>query len=79
VVATDVGGLGENIENFVDGVKVYPNADSVAWGINYLINNPDAMKRISENGMQKVKKFVWTDVAKQLVKTYKQALDDKSR
>ena len=78
VVATDVGGLGENIENFVDGVKVYPYPNSVAWGINYLLNNPDAMKQISNNCMKKVEKFRWTNVAKQLVKTYRLALEDKS-
>jgi glycosyltransferase involved in cell wall biosynthesis len=75
VVATDVGGLGENIENFVDGVKVYPHPDSVAWGINYLFSNPDILRRISENGRKKVQKFTWNNVAKQLVKTYKLALD----
>ena len=75
VVATDVGGLGENIENFVDGIKVYPHPDSVAWGINYLLSNPDIMKQISENCGKKVKTFSWTNVAEQLVKTYKLALE----
>jgi glycosyltransferase involved in cell wall biosynthesis len=78
VVATDVGGLGENIENFVDGVKVYPNPDSVAWGIIYLLNNPDVMKQISENGRKKAEMFSWTNVAEQLMKTYRLALEDKS-
>jgi glycosyltransferase involved in cell wall biosynthesis len=75
VVATEVGGLHENITNFVDGVQVYPHPGSVAWGITYLLNNPDAMKKISENGKKKVKTFSWTNVANQLVKTYKQALE----
>ena len=78
VVATEVGGLGENIENFVDGVKVYPNPDSVAWGINYLITHPDAMKQISKNCMKKAETFRWTNVAKLIVKTYTRALQDKS-
>jgi len=76
VVATDVGGLGENIENFVDGVKTYLHPDSVAWGINYLLNNVEAMKRISENCRRRVKEFSWTNVAQQLVKTYRLAVDD---
>lgn len=76
VIASDVGGLGENIENFVDGIKVYRNPDSVAWGINFLLNNPDLMKQISENCKKKVEKFNWTNVAKQLVTTYKSALKD---
>lgn len=74
VVATDVGGLSENIENFVDGVKVYPNPESIAWGINYLLNNPDSMKQISETCRKKVKRFSWSNVAKRLVETYRLAL-----
>jgi glycosyltransferase involved in cell wall biosynthesis len=76
VVATDVGGLSENIENFVDGVKVYPNPESIAWGINYLLNNPDSMKQISENCRKKVKRFSWSNVAKKLVETYRLALGE---
>ena len=53
VVAADVGGLSGNIENFVDGVKVYPNTESIAWGINYLLNNPNSIKQISENCRKK--------------------------
>ena len=50
----------------------------LAWGINYLLNNPDAMKQISNNCMKKVERFSWMGVAKQLVKTYRLALEDKS-
>lgn len=74
VVATEIGGLRENITNFTDGILVYPQPDSIAWGINYLLNNPEVMKKISENGRKKVKTFSWINVANQLVKTYKQVL-----
>ncbi|MEM2878729.1 MAG: glycosyltransferase family 4 protein [Candidatus Hadarchaeales archaeon] len=70
VVATEVGGLGENIENFVDGVKVYVNPDSVAWGINYLINSANEMKRISAGALEKVKKFNWRATMDALNSTY---------
>jgi glycosyltransferase involved in cell wall biosynthesis len=72
VVATDVGGLGENIEHLVDGVKVYPTPDSIAWGITYLLNHPDAMHHISETCQKKVRTFRWSSVAEQLMKTYRQ-------
>jgi glycosyltransferase involved in cell wall biosynthesis len=76
VVATEIGGLRENITNFMDGILVYPKPESVAWGINYLLNNLDVMKKISEKGRKKVKAFSWMNVANQLVKTYKQVLTD---
>jgi len=74
VVACDVGGLGENIENFVNGLKVYPNSDSIAWGLNYLLDNPEAMKQIAAKGAESVKKFSWSNVLDMLMETYKKAL-----
>lgn len=74
VVAADVGGLGENIENFVDGVKVYANPDSVAWGINYLLNSPDAMRKIAEGGARKVREFSWERAIDRLLATYSRVL-----
>ena len=76
VVATDVGGLGENIENFVDGVKVYLSPESVAWGINFLLNNPDVMNAISKNCREKVREFGWSNVARKLERAYKRALSE---
>ncbi|WP_243670415.1 glycosyltransferase family 4 protein [Methanoculleus chikugoensis] len=32
VVATEVGGLAENIDNFRNGIKVPVRPDSIAWG-----------------------------------------------
>jgi len=75
VVATDVGGLGENIENFVDGIKVYCSPESVAWGINYLLNNPGMMSQLSKNCKEKVRDFNWSSIAKRLLQTYRKALD----
>jgi glycosyltransferase involved in cell wall biosynthesis len=74
VVATEIGGLRENITNFKDGILVYPKPDSVAWGINYLLNNPGIMEKISEKGSKTVKTFSWLNVANQLVKTYERVL-----
>ncbi len=75
VVATEVGGLSENIENFKDGVKVYPTSDSVAWGINHIINNPDYVKRLGEKGFKKVKKsFSWKVIAQTTLESYRKAL-----
>jgi glycosyltransferase involved in cell wall biosynthesis len=65
VVACDVGGLSENIANFKNGVKVHPTSDSVAWGVNYLINYPVGVKALGEEGYKEVKKrFNWGVIAK---------------
>jgi len=71
VVATDVGGPGEIIENFKTGVKVYPNdPGSIAWGIKYLINDPVNIKKMGENCMVKVREFAWDKIAKETLDVY---------
>jgi glycogen(starch) synthase len=70
VVATDVGGLGENIDNFVNGINVYATPDSVAWGINYLLNSPDLMKKMTNEENAKVKQFTWGKTVAKLMETY---------
>ena len=75
VVASDVGGLSENIDNFKNGIKVYPTSDSIAWGINYVINDATGLKKLGEEGYKTVKKkFTWPTVAKTTLKTYKKVL-----
>jgi len=64
VVATDVGGPAENIENFKNGIKTFLNPRSIAWGINYAINDPKGLKTMGEAGRKKVKKeFAWPKIA----------------
>ncbi len=74
VVATDVGGLSENIENFKNGIKVHQTSDSVAWGVNYIINDPAGIKSLGEQGYNAVKeRFSWDVIAKETLKSYKKA------
>ena len=71
VVATDVGGLRENIENFVDGVKVFTYPESIAWGINYMIDDPNRVQLLGANGKKKAEeKFSWQAAAEKLLSTY---------
>jgi len=71
VVATDVGGLGENIENFVDGIKVYVNPESIAWGISYVIDDPVGVRILGKKGKEKVdREFRWEIVADKMLKVY---------
>jgi len=71
VVATDVGGLAENIENFVDGIKVYVNPESIAWGINYVIDDPVGVGMLGRRGREKVNgQFRWEVVADKMLDVY---------
>jgi glycosyltransferase involved in cell wall biosynthesis len=75
VVASDVGGLSENIENFKNGIKVHPTSDSLSWGINYIINDPYGVRKLGEEGYKSVqKKFRWNVIAGQTVDCYKKVL-----
>jgi glycogen(starch) synthase len=75
VVATDVGGMRDNINNFENGVKVYTNPDSIAWGINYILNTPGAIAKLSAGGKAKVKEFTWAKAADKTLETYKNVLE----
>ena len=75
VVATDVGGLSENIENLKNGVKVNPSSDSISEGINYLLNDPSKRKKIGEEAYKMVETgFSWEVVAKATLKSYEKIL-----
>lgn len=76
VVATDVGGLSENIENFKNGIKVHQTSESIAWGVNYIINDTVGVRRLGEEGYRAVKeRFNWDVIAKTTLESYKKALN----
>jgi len=71
VVACDVGGLSENIDMFVDGIKVQPDPGSLAWGISTVIDNPANAQVLGRRGRTKVdRRFLWTPVAHRMADTY---------
>lgn len=74
VIATDVGGLGENIENFVNGIKVFTKPDSIAWGINYIINDPTGVRLLGANGKKKLRKLPWCKLAGKYVRVYNKTM-----
>jgi glycosyltransferase involved in cell wall biosynthesis len=74
VVATGVGGLDENLENLVEGVKVSPQPDSLAWGINYLLDSPSERERMARNAREKVRQFTWSRSADRLLSVYRSVL-----
>ncbi|PKL58754.1 MAG: glycosyltransferase family 1 protein [Methanomicrobiales archaeon HGW-Methanomicrobiales-5] len=71
VVACNVGGLSENIDAFVNGVKVEVNPDSLAWGINAMINEPWNAGALGKRGRKKVDRvFLWDPIVRGLTDTY---------
>jgi len=71
VVACDVGGPSENIEPFVNGIKVLPESESVAWGINTMIDDPVHAQMMGKRGRSKVdRQFLWGPIVRRLTKTY---------
>lgn len=74
VVASDVGGLSENIEHGTDGVKVQPHPDSIAEGLAQVAGSPGKLLSMGREGLEKVKKeFPWSRVAERMEKTYRKA------
>ncbi|MDD1713671.1 MAG: glycosyltransferase family 4 protein [Methanoregulaceae archaeon] len=71
VVATDVGGLSENITNFIDGIKVPVRADSLAWGISYILEDPVRIRAMGLAGKRKVLfRFNWKDIGRMMEQVY---------
>ncbi len=74
VVASNVGGLGENIDNFVDGIKTRPNPQPLAWGNNFALDDPNLIRRLGRRGKKKLREFRWDRIARRLVLIYEEAL-----
>lgn len=63
------------IDNFKDGIKAYMQPESIAWCINYMLDNPDLMKKMGETGEKRVKKFyTWDHIAKKTLEVYENVL-----
>jgi len=72
VVATNVGGPREIIENFYNGIKVYQSPDSIAWGIKYLLGDPtgESIRQMGLNARKSVRQYTWKQTAKRYLDIY---------
>jgi len=74
VVASDVGGLSENIEHGTDGVKVQPHPDSIAKGLSVVADSPGRSHCMGRKGLEKVKGcFQWSRIAERMEDSYRKA------
>ena len=71
VVASNVGGLSENIDAFVNGIKVGVDPESLAWGINTMMDEPWNAGALGKRGRGKVDRiFLWGPIVQRLTDTY---------
>jgi glycogen(starch) synthase len=77
VVASNVGGLSEVIEHDKTGVFVYPkNPESIAWGIDKVLSDPDHAKMLTKNAKEKLHKaYSWEAVAMKTVDVYRKVVE----
>ena len=74
VVATDVGGLLENIDHLVDGVKVAVDPGAIADGINRVIGDTELRRALGAAGRQKLEtRFQWDAIAEMFTSVYRDA------
>jgi len=74
VVASQVGGLTEFIEHDRTGVLVYSrNPESIAWGVEHVLSNPDHARWLVQNAFEIVQKsYSWEAIAKKTSRVYEE-------
>lgn len=74
VVATDVGGPSEVIDNFRTGVKVNLTPHSIAWGLKYMLGDRsgEGIRRMGAVCRKEAEKYDWRELAKQYLRVYQQ-------
>jgi len=77
VVASQVGGLSEVIEHDRTGLFVFPRSpESIAWGIDRVLSDPDHAKWLTENAKEKLHKaYSWEAVAMKTVEVYRKVVE----
>jgi glycosyltransferase involved in cell wall biosynthesis len=71
VVASQIGGPGELIHHTINGLKVYPNPDSIGWGLGTVFTNWDWARRMGRYGRTDAEThFTWDHVAQSTERCY---------
>jgi len=73
VIASQNGGPAEYVRHEVDGLKIYPNADSVAWGVGRMFSDFDRARWMGRNGRTAVQeRFTWDTITEQMLVIYRE-------
>ncbi len=71
VVASQVGGPNEYVWHEVNGLKIHPRPDSVAWGVTTMFQDFGRSRWMGANGRQAVETaFTWSRIADQTLAVY---------
>jgi glycosyltransferase involved in cell wall biosynthesis len=71
VVVTQNGGPDEYVRHEENGLKIYPQANSVAWGLGTLFTNFDWGRWMGQNGRRTVEeRFTWDMIADRTLAGY---------
>lgn len=73
VVASNVGGLGENVDNFVNGIKTKPIPEAIGWGVNFALEDPEQVQRMGRKGKSKLDEYRWDRIGRELRIIYEEA------
>jgi glycosyltransferase involved in cell wall biosynthesis len=72
VVASESGGPNEFIWHNFNGLKIYPNTNSVGWGVGTLFTNFDWARWMGANGRETVESaFTWDIIAEKTEQCYR--------
>jgi len=73
VIATQNGGPSEYVSHEVNGLKIYPNPNSVTWGICRIFSDFDWARWMGNNGRKAVEeRFTWDTIAEQTLELYEE-------
>ena len=71
VVVTQVGGPNEYVWHEKNGLKIFPNPPSVAWGLQTMFSHFDNARRMGWNGRRAVEEgFSWEIIARETLAIY---------
>ena len=71
VIASQNGGPAEYVRHEVDGLKIYPNPESVVWGVDRMFSDPDRARWMGRNGRRAVQEqFTWDTITEQMLTIY---------
>jgi glycosyltransferase involved in cell wall biosynthesis len=79
VVVSDTGGFPEVVTHDRTGVVTWTNnADSLAWGILGVLQNPDYSRRLVENAYAELaQRFSWPKLAQQTEQVYRRVVQER--